>query len=340
MRHTQGLLKSVLSSIGEGVIIADAHGRILMFNEAASRFFDPRLIHCKPDQYAQTFGLFLADGKTPAANRDLPLHRGARGEHTDHVQLFVRNSRVPQGAWINTSGRPLRNAQGRLIGSVAVFRDITEFKHAEQEIVEISGREQRRIGQDLHDGLCQTILAAQFTGRVLAEKMRGRALRPLRADLREMQEHLHNAIAQADVIARGLYPVELDTQGLMAALKELAPNMERTYHIRCRFVCPKPVKIARPGTASHLYRIAQEAVFNAIKGGGAKQILIRLTGRRGQGTLSVVDNGCGISPNPRRRGMGLALMAYRARMINATLDIERRKSGGTRVLCKFPQGIP
>jgi signal transduction histidine kinase len=340
MRYPPTLLPSIVSSVAEGIVVSDAKGNLLIFNKAARRIFDPKLMNRHFRQWPRRFGLYLSDGKTFFPVDDLPLIRAIRGKNTDGLELFVRNHRVPHGIWINLSGRPLLDAAGKVIGAVALFRDITESKKAEQDIVEISGREQRRIGQDLHDGLCQTLLATQFTLRVLAGSISKTKAAKVDECLEEMREHLRNAIAQADVIARGLYPVELDTQGLMAALSELARNMSRIYRIDCAFECPKPVKIPTPTTASHLYRIGQEAVSNAIKGGKAARIRIRLEQKPKTICLSILDNGRGMPKGPCRNGMGLALMAYRARMINATLKIQRRAKRGMQVVCAVPRGIP
>ena len=332
------LLRSVIGSLGEGVVVANAQGRLLIFNDVARRYFNPRLMRRKPPQWSHAFGLFAHDEKTPFAVKDLPLIRALRGENTDGLEMFVRNARVPRGVWLELSGRPIRDAAGKIIGAVAIFRDVTDSKKAEREIVEISGREQRRIGQDLHDGLCQTLLAAQFTVKALSGMLPVKSRQPRRC-LREVQEHLKNAVHQADAITRGLYPVELDTRGLMAALEELALNMSRVYRVECRLFCPRLVKIADSAQASHLYRITQEAVFNAIKNGKARHITIRLQQIKKETQLSVIDDGVGISKKRNRTGMGLILMAYRARIINAELSIRKMTRGGTAVRCVVRTGF-
>lgn len=332
------LLHSALESIDEGVAVSDADGRLLAFNAAAARTFDKRNLHKPPVAWPKTFGLYLSDQKTLFPWRELPILRAVRGENTDQLEMFVRNAKVPEGCWISVTGRPVRDRRGTLIGGVAVFRDITERKRAEHQVAEVLGREQRRIGQDLHDGLCQTLLAAQFTSRVMAQKLKEGNVPGAHECLSEVKEHIRNSLAQADMLARGLFPVELETRGLMAALEELARNMSRMYRIDCRFVCPRPVQVRRAETATHLYRIAQEAVSNARKGGKAQRIVIRLDQRRDGVRLGITDNGVGISTRRRRRGMGLSLMHYRARLISARLAIRRRPRGGTQVVCVAPPG--
>jgi len=247
--------------------------------------------------------------------------------------MFVRNAKAPDGAWISINSRPIRDGKKRSLGGVAVFQDITERKKAEQEIVEISGREQRRIGQDLHDGLCQTLLAAQFSSRVMKEKLRQRQTGEVLECLKEIQGYLSQSLAQADVIARGLYPVELESHGLLSALIELARNYSRMYRVDVRWQGPRTLRVSDPVLSTHLYRIAQEAVSNAIKGGKARHVGLRLVQNKRAIQLTVTDDGCGISPNPSRHGMGMTLMAYRAHLISARLTFHRQKSGGTRVTC-------
>jgi len=330
------LLRSVLDSLGEGVAVADLQGRLLAFNKTARRFFDPSLMRKPPKNWPKSFGLFLPDAKTPFPMNELPLVRAIRGLNTDPLEMFVRNAQVPAGAWLSLTGRPIRDASGRLLGGVAVFHDITERKKTEHEIVEISGREQRRIGQDLHDGMCQILLAAQCLNQVLEEKIRQDKPSEALGCVQEIREHLSHALAQADVIARGLYPVELEARGLMAALIELAQNYSRIYRVQVRFLKQKPVHVEEAMLATHLYRIAQEAVSNAIKGGRATRVRIQLTVQKRGVRLSITDNGCGISKAIKRKGMGLMLMSYRAQLISARLVFQSMPRGGTKVLCEAP----
>jgi signal transduction histidine kinase len=133
--------------------------------------------------------------------------------------------------------------------------------------------------------------------------------------------------------------VELETNGLMAALDELSAKISSVHPVDCKFICRKPISLYDSATANHVYRIAQEAVMNAIKGGKAKRINIRLSGFGDRVRLDVSDNGVGIGNAPVRNGMGLKLMEYRARIINGSLRIWSRPKGGTFVRCFFPLQI-
>ena len=212
--------------------------------------------------------------------------------------------------------------------------EIAHRREAEKEILEISNREQRRLGQDLHDGLCQILAGVRLMSENLKERLIVRSA-PESADVEKIESRLDEALAQADMVSRGLYPVELDTNGLAAALDEMVRKISALYPVACRFISPKEVTMDNTTAANHLYRIAQEAVMNAIKGGKARQIHVRLRAHQGRVILSVAANGTGIRADKPRNGMGIKIMHYRARMINATLKFQSRSGGGTRVSCSF-----
>jgi signal transduction histidine kinase len=212
--------------------------------------------------------------------------------------------------------------------------EISHRLDAEKTILEISHREQRRLGQDLHDGLCQILAGVRLMTGQLKDKLTERAL-PEVADADLIDLRLTDALAQADTVSRGLYPVELETNGLMAALEEMTKKVSRISSVDCRFLCRQPVDCSKTSVATHLYRIAQEAVANAIKSGKATRVIVRLLYHRKEILLSVIDNGVGMYKSVPRKGMGIKLMEYRARMINASLLWRSRPSGCTRVVCSL-----
>jgi signal transduction histidine kinase len=216
------------------------------------------------------------------------------------------------------------------------IRDITERKRLEKEILEISEREQRRIGHDLHDGLCQHLAGIELMSQVLEQKLARRS-KAAAARASDIAKNVREAIGHTRLLARGLSPVTLESEGLMSALQELALSTEKIFRVTCRFDCDPPVLVSDFPAATHLFRLAQEAVSNALKHGQAKRILIRLKEERGQMILSVIDNGSGFSPQrPKSKGMGLRIMQSRAGMIGGTLAIERNAAGGTSVTVRTP----
>jgi PAS domain S-box-containing protein len=244
----------------------------------------------------------------------------------------------PQGErWGEWRVGPVQDKAGKITHWVIIFRDITERKRLEREILEISDQERRRIGQDLHDGLCQHLAGIELMSQVLEQKLSSRSKADaLRAG--EIARHVREAIGQTRSLARGLSPVTLESEGLASGLQELAANTEKMFGVSCRVECPGPVGVTATAAATHLYRIAQEAVSNALKHGKASQITIRLEPAGARIRLTVLDNGGGFSQSaPARNGMGLRIMQYRAGMLGGTLTVERNPVGGTRVVCLVPE---
>ncbi len=216
------------------------------------------------------------------------------------------------------------------------IRDITERKRLEREILEISDREQRRIGQDLHDGLCQHLAGIELMSQVLEQNLVKRS-KAAAARVGEIAKNVREAISQTRLLARGLSPVTLESEGLMSALQELSLNTEKIFRVVCHFECDPPVLVPDPSVASNLFRLAQEAVSNAIKHGKATRISIELREAQGRVIVRVSDNGAGFPPKiPKSKGMGLRIMQSRAGMIGGTLTIERNAGKGVSVICAAP----
>ncbi len=216
---------------------------------------------------------------------------------------------------------------------------IKDRKRLEKEILDISGMEQRRIGQDLHDGLSQELTGIAFLAKVLEQKLSVKSISEV-AQVKKIVELVNQTIAETKGLARGLYPVELESNGLMSALQELASNTEKIFDVSCHFNCDQPILIHDHVMATHLYRIAQEAVNNAVKHSGTKHIYIRLLRHADKIVLEIKDEGIGIpSKIKKSKGMGLRIMSYRAEMINASLNVERDEERGTTVRCGFSNSL-
>ena len=219
--------------------------------------------------------------------------------------------------------------------TTALTEEMAERERLECELLEISEREQRRIGQDLHDGLCQHLTGATLAGQVLEEKLAALNLSEA-ADAKKVVEIVEDGINLSRRLAKGLYPVEMEADGLMLALEEFAATSSELFKVACRFECDSPVLIHDPATAGHLYRIAQEAVSNAIKHGNARNILIRLDANEESTMLSIKDDDVGLpEPLPKNRGIGLRIMAHRSAMIGGTFNMCRDEPGGTLATCEL-----
>jgi PAS domain S-box-containing protein len=209
-------------------------------------------------------------------------------------------------------------------------------RRAERRLLQISEDEQQRIGQDLHDSLCQQLAGIACIASTLENELIKDS--PAKAVIAARVAELSRETAvQARQIARGLNPVSLGTTGLMAALGELAISTRSLFSISCRFECPRRVLMPDHKKSVHLYRITQEAMHNSITHGKATEIVVSLCRKPGEIVLSVTDNGRGFpKAASNSEGMGLENMNYRARAIGARLHFRPRARGGTIMLCEVP----
>jgi len=224
---------------------------------------------------------------------------------------------------------------------LVVVRDVTEQKRLQREILEISNREQERLGHELHDGLAQQLMGVALLCKVLQKQLERKSL-PEAEQASQIEKLVEDALSQTRGLARGLAPVEIDAGGLEAALEDLARRMERVHGVRCVFRCERRVTTGSRGEALHLYRIAQEAVSNALRHANPTRIVIDLASVNGRRRLTVADDGSGFALDPKATrkkestgGMGLHIMRYRARMIDGIFDIRPAPEKGTLVSCEW-----
>lgn len=211
-----------------------------------------------------------------------------------------------------------------------------EHKRLEREILGASERERQSIGADLHDNLGQQLTALELMCTTFKEDVAAQPELARRVDV--MARLLREAITQTRFLARGLVPVGQDPDALQIGLAELAERIDSLRRIHCRFECPAPVAVPDPAVAGHLYRIAQEAVNNAVKHAQARTVTIRLTRAADQLRLEIADDGTGL---PRARadkspGIGLGVMKHRANVIGAELTVESKRGAGVRIRCVLP----
>lgn len=335
LRNQTSILQSILDSMGDGVVVADAQSRILLYNPAAGRLLRNLKSNTSLENWLAEEEIFLPDRLTPYPAHEHPLQKAIQGETTAGMEMYLRDRKTGEEIWLSASGRPLIvNEMGN--GGVLVFSDISSRKLLEKQIAEISDREQLRLGQDLHDGVCQQLVSTAFASNVLFQRLSEKNL-PEAKTAEQIVDLLNDAIGDSRSLARGLYPVKLDIDGLPSALEELCESMERISKITCCFKCEQPVLIHDGVAGTNLYRIAQEAVNNAIKHSQAKSIIVELEAVEEEVVLAVTDNGIGFSEKKvnAQGGMGLHIMRYRAHLIGASLDIRRGNAGGTMVICSF-----
>ena len=328
VRDQEERLRAILDTAVEGIITIDERGTIESFNPASERVFG----YQAKEVIGKNVKMLMA---TPHHEQ----HDGylANYHHTGHAKIIGIGretfARKKDGTLfpIDLSVSEVKLSDRRIF--TGFIRDITERKRLEKEILEISEREQRRIGQDLHDGLCQHLAGIEMLSQVLAKKLIPKS-KATAGRATEIAKAVRDAISQTRLLARGLSPVTLESEGLMSALAELALNMEKMFGVQCVFDCDNVVKFEDHAAATHLFRIAQEAASNAIKHGHAKRITVSLHEEAAHIRVSVTDDGVGFPGNfSGGTGMGLRIMQTRTNMIGGNLTIERRPRGGTVVSC-------
>ncbi len=213
--------------------------------------------------------------------------------------------------------------------------EIAERRRLEGEIIHVSENEQMRFGQELHDGLGQHLTAIAFQAALLARDLDGQ---PTAQAADRIESMLGDAVSQTRLVARGLFPVELEDNGLSAALAQLAANTRDFLNLSCTLQCPEPVDVQDHSAAIHLYRIAQEAVNNAAKHARCHHVAIVLGWQGDALSLRITDDGDGQPPAQADSGMGLGIMRYRARLIGAGIVLGPRSGAiGWEVAVTLPQ---
>jgi signal transduction histidine kinase len=210
---------------------------------------------------------------------------------------------------------------------------LTRARELEQEIVRVSEREQIRIGQDLHDGLCQNLAAIDCAAACLKADLDAQAS-PTASMASTIQDMVKSAVTEARDIARGIFPVQMDAGGLAAALSEVVARTNQLRLTSASFAINGDIQIADPEVAMHLYRIGQEALSNAARHAQAEHVSIVLSQEGSRLSMTIADDGRGFTPEASGGdGMGLRTMRYRAQLIGAEFEVASESSGGTIVRC-------
>lgn len=245
----------------------------------------------------------------------------------------LEENRQREAAYDEMENRVTERTWELLQSNQILEAEILERKKVEEEVLEISQKEQQRFGSQLHDGICQDLTGILMLSQVLIKKMEKKESEEV-AEFKKICEMLNQVVTQARDMARGLYPVESDENSLVLSLEELTSRSQKILNVQCDFFCPDPIIIKDNNIGNHLYRIAQESIINAVKSGLAQHVLVSLTLEEKILTLSIQDDGNGLIHEMKNtKGIGLQIMKYRARMMDGTLSIEPNIPQGTIIKC-------
>lgn len=330
LRESEERFRLLVDGVADyAIVMLDSNGKIVSWNPGASRIFG----FSNDQAIGQNASAFypseeIARGK-PAADLLEAAQLGRREDEGWRVRGDARQF------WANVITTALRNEQGHLRGFAQITRDVSELRSLEKEVLEIGEREQMRIGHDLHDGVGQELTGIALLTQNLRQKLAQQGL-PEEAQAARIGSLIGRALEQVRKLARGFSPMELGPQGLETAVRDLAAKVQASMQRACVVSCRGTLNLFDDAAALHLFRIAQEAVNNAVRHSRAKQIRIELDTIEGLTTLMVHDDGGGMpAAASRNKGMGISVMQYRARMIGGTLEI-RSSSGGTSIICRCP----
>jgi PAS domain S-box-containing protein len=373
MRQSELRYRTLFDLVPVAVYACNAGGLIQEFNQRAVELWgrEPKKNDPK-EKFCGSFKIFFSDGRS-MPHAKCPMARALKGEILEAADLEVLIER-PDGSRRNVivNPRALRNERGKIAGAINCLYDVTERKRAhtelekegflethvrertaevraankdleseisrrkglEGQILEISDREQQRLGEELHDGLCQDLTAIGFMAKAAALRLKDHRVFQV-DDIEKIAELINAAANDARTIARGLHRIDVDSAGFLDALRDLVDR--EIWKTPCRLEIKEPFEIEDDAAAAHLYRIAREAVINANKHAQAREIVVHLARSRTGIVLSITDNGVGLPKKPNKtRGLGFRIMNYRARAVGGHLEVTRGPNGGTRVACYLP----
>lgn len=345
-------MQAILAAAADAIITLDRRGNIIDANPATERMFG----YARAELFGKEIGLLMpppfCEELDSAIFRLLRICE-MREHGCSREMVGMRKDRTTFPIELTVS--PVDHMQL----FTAIIRDVSQRKALQKRVLDIADDERRRIGQDLHDGAGQELTGLSLFAGTLVELLE-RVPRSIVGGqvqftldeaqmqrLRETAGRLSCGLAQAhrhvQQLARGILPVQIEPGGLRSALDELARATDALPNVRCRFDCPFPIDVSSNSVATHLYRIAQEAVGNALRYSGCHEIDIALSKTPHEIVLQVSDDGTGFDIQHANRGgtdgkggFGLGIMRYRAGIIGGVFELARRKEGGTLIKCTVP----
>jgi len=334
------ILESILNSMGEGVIVCDQTGKLLLVNPAGLRLHPALRGKEKPmegESVSQEFGLFLPDKLTPYPADELPLARVLRGEVVDGLEMFVRAPHVPEGIWTTVTARPLRDANGSFAGGVVVIHDTTAIKFAQGALLAGQEAEGKRIARELHDSVSQDICCLILDMAQFQRELPG-SLGKVCDRINSQKEKLMEVAEAVDSVCRQLHPSVLERIGLNQALAHLCTEFNNRKGLHIRFSHGDTPTALPAASALCLYRVTQEALRNIVRHANAGYATVLISAAQGGLHLSIEDDGVGFDPKTvgAKARLGLVSMQERVRLVGGSLTIHSEPGNGTRIDLRVP----
>lgn len=330
---------SALDALSPHIAILDPDGVILATNQAWRDF--------AREKHSGTARGTVGDNYF-AQSESAHANGGVFGKFAEGVKAVLRGERAgfameypctARGGERWFHGKVTRFGGKRSTRVVIAHEEISQRVRLEREIVAVSAREQERFGQELHDGLSQQLTGLKFKASLLEYQLQSKGVAEA-TDAKAISELLNAATDEASNLAHRVRPVEADSRGLMMALRELASKTAHAHRVKCVCEIRRPVFIHDNTVATNVYRVAEEAVANALQHGEAMEIGLSLDETKDCVTLTVRDNGRGLPANwSEHGGLGLAMMRYRARIVGGALELRRNVPCGTIVSCSFQKRL-
>ena len=329
LRESEERFRAVLETAVNGIITMGEDRRIQMVNSAAVSLFGysreeligQNVNMLMPQPYRSEHDGYVKDYVRTGQRKIIGIGREVVGMRKDGttfpMDLSVGEAKLPTG---------------RLF--TGIVRDLTERKRLEDRLLQAGEDEQRRIGRDIHDDICQQLAGIGCLLKVIQQNSASGGVAPEQLD--EIGRLISDANSRAREIARGLVPVVLESEGLPTALEELAESSSRLFNVNCMFSTEPGVAVEESRTKVHLFRIVKEAIANAVRHGAAKNIWIRMGVDGGKLNLSITDDGKGFSAAEDHSGMGMLTMAHRVKTMTGTIRVESAPGEGTRIYCEIP----
>ena len=332
LRKNEDRLRAIVNSAADAIITIGEHGLIDTVNRAAEQMFG----YPAEKMIGQNIKQLMAS----------PYREEQDGQLAGYLQSDQNNlrgiMREVVGQRKDGTTFPIELAVSELADGVetmstVLIRDMSERNELQKQILEVAEQEQRRIGQDLHDSTQQGLSGLGMIAHNLYESLAAQGAAAPAKIAGRLSDGIGRALENVRRLSRGLVPSEVGAHGLRMALSELAKQTSESGSINCQFECDEATEISDQFVATHLYRIAQEAITNVLKHAKAEHIWVSLEKEQDFVALRVTDDGKGIADVPvAGKGIGLKVMFYRAGMIGGSLRVERLEDGGTQVSCIVP----